>query len=85
MMLVEDKATLLHKLGQKKLTLHLAKPLKAIPAKLKARELKLSDDGKSMTFTYDTHAEQSGIAGLMDDVRAAKIDFLTASRRYDQW
>ena len=74
MMLVEDKATLLHKLGQKKLTLQLVKSLKAIPAKLKAHELKLSDDGKSITFTYDTHAEQSGIAGLMDDVRAAKIE-----------
>ena len=74
MMLVEDKTTLLHKLGQKKLTLQLAKPLKSIPSKLKVHELKLSDDGKSMTFTYDTHAEQSGIAGLMDDVRAAKIE-----------
>ena len=74
MMLVEDKATLLHKLGQKKLTIYLVKPLNAIPTKLKAHQLKLCDDGKSMTFTYDTHAEQSGIAGLMDDVRAAKIE-----------
>ena len=74
MMLVEDKATLLHKLGQKKLTLQLAKPLKAIPLKLKPHKLLLSEDGKSLTFTYDTHAEKSGIAGLMDDVRAAKIE-----------
>lgn len=75
MMLVEDKATLLHKLGQKKLTLQMLKPLRVIPAKLKAHELKLSDDGKTLTFTYDTHADRSGIAGLMDDLRAAKIEF----------
>ncbi len=74
MMLVEDKATLLHKLGQKKLTLQLAKPLKAIPLKLKPHKLLLSEDGKSLTFTYDTRADKSGIAGLMDDVRAAKIE-----------
>ena len=74
MMLVEDKATLLHKMGQKKLTLQLTKPLKLIPAKLKSHKLILSDDGKSLTFTYDTRAEKSGIAGLMDDVRSAKIE-----------
>jgi ABC-2 type transport system ATP-binding protein len=75
MILVEDKATLLHKLGQKKLALQLIKPLKSIPAKLKAHQLRLSDDGKTLTFTYDAHSETTGIAGLMDDLRAAKIEY----------
>jgi ABC-2 type transport system ATP-binding protein len=73
MILVEDKDTLLHKLGQKKLSLHLVKPLKSIPGKLKGYDLSLSEDGGQLTFTYDTHAAQSNIAGLMDDLRAAKL------------
>ena len=75
MILVEDKATLLHKLGQKKLTIQLVKPLKAIPPKLKAHNLQLTQEGKALVFNYDTHAEQTGIATLMDDLKSAKLAF----------
>ena len=75
MILVEDKATLLHKLGQKKLTIQLVKPLKAIPPKLKAHNLQLTQEGKALVFNYDTHAEKTGIATLMDDLKSAKLVF----------
>jgi ABC-2 type transport system ATP-binding protein len=75
MILVEDKATLLHKLGQKKLTIQLVKALKAIPPKLKAHNLQLTQEGKALVFNYDTHAEQTGIASLMDDLKAAELAF----------
>jgi ABC-2 type transport system ATP-binding protein len=75
MILVEDKATLLHKLGQKKLTIQLVKPLKAIPPKLKAHDLQLTQEGKALVFNYDTHAAQTGIATLMDDLKSTKLAF----------
>jgi ABC-2 type transport system ATP-binding protein len=75
MILVEDKATLLHKLGQKKLTIQLVKPLKAIPQKLKMHDLQIVQEGKALVFNYDTHAEQTGIASLMDDLKAAELAF----------
>jgi ABC-2 type transport system ATP-binding protein len=75
MILVEDKATLLHKLGQKKLTIQLVKPLKAIPPKLKAHNLQLTQEGKALVFNYDTHAAQTGIATLMDDLKSTKLAF----------
>jgi ABC-2 type transport system ATP-binding protein len=75
MILVEDKATLLHKLGQKKLTIQLAKPLKSIPSKLKIHNLQLAQEGKVLVFNYDTHADKTGIATLMDDLKSAKLAF----------
>jgi ABC-2 type transport system ATP-binding protein len=75
MILVEDKATLLHKLGQKKLTIQLVKPLKAIPPKLKTHNLQLTQEGKALVFNYDTHAAQTGIATLMDDLKSTKLAF----------
>jgi ABC-2 type transport system ATP-binding protein len=75
MILVEDKVTLLHKLGQKKLTIQLVKPLKSIPPKLKAHNLELTQEGKALVFNYDTHAKKTGIDTLMDDLKSAKLAF----------
>jgi ABC-2 type transport system ATP-binding protein len=75
MILVEDKVTLLHKLGQKKLTIQLVKPLKAIPLKLKAHGLQLAQEGKALIFNYDTHAKKTGIDTLMDDLKSTKLAF----------
>ena len=75
MILVEDKATLLHKLGQKKLTIQLVKTLKTIPAKLKAHNLQLTQEGQALVFNYDTHAKKTGIDTLMDDLKSTKLAF----------
>ncbi|MFN0194120.1 MAG: ABC transporter ATP-binding protein [Aestuariivirga sp.] len=75
MILIEDKAKLMQKLGQKQLRLHLHSPLKAVPKKLSKHKLELADEGKDLVYTYDTHAARTGITALLKDVAAAGITF----------
>ncbi|MBI5129572.1 MAG: ABC transporter ATP-binding protein [Rhodopseudomonas palustris] len=75
LILVEEKAALMRKLGQKQLKLYLDEPLGAIPPQLAAYDLSLSDDGLRLIYTYDTRAGHTGITALLGDVRAAGIHF----------
>ena len=74
LILVEDTAKLLHQFGQKQLTLQLAKPLKAIPKKLKAYGLAISPGGNELTYTYDAH-QRDGMSRLFEDLAAAKLAY----------
>jgi ABC-2 type transport system ATP-binding protein len=71
--LVENKAELMRKLGKKQLTLELRDRLDAIPAAFAAYDLALAADGKALTYTYDTQGEHTGITALLDDLHAAGI------------
>src|SRR5436309_1780899 len=71
--LVEDKAALMQKLGRKRLTLHLQGRLDVVPAELSAYNLELSDDGRGVTYNYDTKGERTGITSLLSDLRNAGI------------
>jgi ABC-2 type transport system ATP-binding protein len=73
--LVEDKATLMRKLGRKQLTLHLQAPLQQIPAQLANRQLELSPDKTQLIYTFDTQADATGIAGLLRQLNEHGIDF----------
>ena len=73
--LVEDKAELVRKLGKKQLVLHLAEKLDKIPPQLAAYRLTLGADGSELIYHYDTRAERTGITGLLNDVREAGIRF----------
>ncbi|MGE7415984.1 ABC transporter ATP-binding protein [Methylobacterium tarhaniae] len=73
--LVEDKAELMRKLGRKELTLQLHDPLSALPPSLAGYPLALSDEGTALTYTYDTKAERTGITALLTDLAAAGIRF----------
>ena len=75
LILVEEKAELMRKLGEKKLTLHLQVPLSAIPPALGAYKLTLSQDGSELVFAYDTRGERTGITALLQDLRDAGIRF----------
>jgi ABC-2 type transport system ATP-binding protein len=75
LILVEDKAELMHKLGRKQLTLQLQQPLASVPTALAAYPLELSKDGCELTYTYSTHDGRIGIAELLEDVSAAGIGF----------
>ena len=75
LILVEDKAELMHKLGKKQLTLHLQKPLAAVPAALAAHDLALASDGSELIYTYDTQGERTGITALLQDLNRAGIRF----------
>ncbi|WP_431014934.1 ABC transporter ATP-binding protein [Bradyrhizobium pachyrhizi] len=71
--LIEDKATLMQKLGRKELTLQLQNKLEAIPDVLSAYNLELSDDGRTVTYDYDTKGDRTGITSLLNDLRNAGI------------
>jgi len=73
--LVEDKAELMRKLGKKQLTLQLDSRLKAVPPALAHYGLQLSSDGSDLTYTYDTHGERSAITSLLADLSSAGIQF----------
>jgi ABC-2 type transport system ATP-binding protein len=73
--LVEDKAELMRKLGKKQLTLHLHKRLDAVPEALAAHRLTLAADGSDLIYTYDTQGERTGITALLRDLNQAGIRF----------
>ncbi|HVL34717.1 MAG TPA: ABC transporter ATP-binding protein [Burkholderiales bacterium] len=73
--LVEDKAELMRKLGRKQLTLQLHRPLAAVPPELAAHRLALAAGGTELVYTYDTQAGRTGITGLLDDLARAGIAF----------
>jgi ABC-2 type transport system ATP-binding protein len=73
--LVEDKAELMRKLGKKQLTLHLHKRLDAVPDALAAHRLTLAADGSDLIYTYDTQGERTGITALLRDLNQAGIRF----------
>jgi ABC-2 type transport system ATP-binding protein len=71
--LVEDKATLMQKLGKKRLTIQLQGRLDAIPPALAPYHLALCDGGYSLIYDYDTKGERTGITSLLGDLRTAGI------------
>jgi len=73
--LVEDKAHLMQKLGRKRLTLHLPQAIETIPSALESYRLTLSDGGRKLTYDYDTKGERTGITSLLSDLRNAGIRF----------
>jgi ABC-2 type transport system ATP-binding protein len=75
LILVEDKAALMHKLGRKQLTLALQQPLAALPPALAGPALALSDGGNALTYTYDAQAADPGITALLERLAAAGIQF----------
>jgi len=75
LILVEDKAELMHKLGRKQLTLQLHQALDAIPSELEGHHLALANGGSELVYTYDTQGPRTGITGLLTDLSRAGIRF----------
>ena len=73
--LVEDKAELMRKLGRKQLTLQLQNTLERIPPELSAYNLELSGNASELVYTYDAHSDRAGIAALLKDLTQAGIRF----------
>ncbi|MCQ0990238.1 ABC transporter ATP-binding protein [Jiella marina] len=81
LILVEEKTELMRKLGHKELTLHLQEPLGAVPEGFSDYDLSLSEDGSSLTYSYDTNAERTGIASLMRRLAEEGIRFRDISTK----
>ena len=75
MILVEEKAELMRKLGQKQLTLQLHGSLDEIPAELARYRLELTADGSELVYTYDSQEGRMDIAGLLADLDEAGVTF----------
>jgi ABC-2 type transport system ATP-binding protein len=73
--LVEEKAKLMEKLGRKQLKLHLQSRIDAVPPALADYHLELSNEGNDLVYNYDTRGDRTGITSLLADLRAAGIRF----------
>jgi ABC-2 type transport system ATP-binding protein len=73
LVLVEEKAALMRKLGKKQLIIQLQQKLDAVPAVTARERLVLAGEGSELIYTYDTQAERTGITTLMQELNAAGI------------
>ena len=76
LVLVRNKADLLHELGTKRLSLRLRHPLARVPEALAAWRLELSSDGGELTCLYDAKAARDGVGRFLEKVREAGIEFM---------
>lgn len=72
---IEDKKTLMKKLGKKQLTLNLQDPLNDIPSELAQYNLKLSPKKKKLIYTYSNTTEENGISTLLAELCNAGVKF----------
>ena len=75
LLLVEDKKTLMKKLGKRELDLTLAEPLAQVPAGLEQWQLSLEDEGTRLRYTFDAQAERTGIPSLLRKLSELGIAF----------
>ena len=73
--LVEEKAELMRKLGKKELTIQLHEGLDEIPSELTGYRLELTADGDELVYTYDTQTGRTDITALLADLNATGIKF----------
>ncbi len=73
--LVEEKTALMEKLGKRQLTVQLQDKLDTLPAPLAREGLSLSASGDALTYIFDSHQAQSGVADLIKRLTELKIDF----------
>ena len=76
---VEDKDTLMKKLGKKTLTMELAEPFDAIPGSVDGFDLTLAEDGLTLRYVYDASAERKGITRLLSSLAEAGVRFADIS------
>ena len=72
-LLVQDKHELIAQMGRKELRIDLADPIDAVPDALADYGLKLVEGGHSVTYSYDTRAERTGITALLRDMQSAGL------------
>src|SRR6187402_3245223 len=73
--LVENKALLMEKLGKKQLILQLQNPMTEVPSELASYHLEPSDNGNKLVFTFDAQRERSTIAALLRKLGELGIEF----------
>jgi ABC-2 type transport system ATP-binding protein len=82
LVLVEEKAALMRKLGKRRLTLTLHEPLHAVPKELAGWPLELEDGGRRLSYRFDASAEDTGVPTLLrrlDEIGVAFTDLDTTT------
>lgn len=72
-LLVEEKASLMARMGKKRVELQLAAPLREVPETLASYGLEIGAGGHSVIYTYDTRGPRTGITKLLNDIAAAGL------------
>ncbi|SOC38341.1 ABC-2 type transport system ATP-binding protein [Rhizobium subbaraonis] len=67
-LLVEEKAALMQKLGRKTLTVELAEPVAVVPETLAPFNLRIGSEGRTLIYDYETSGERTGITGLLSAI-----------------
>jgi ABC-2 type transport system ATP-binding protein len=80
-LLVEDKSSLMTRLGAKEMQIELSEPLDAIPEALTKYNLEQTDRGCTLVYTYNTQGERTGITALLNDLQAAGLKLKDVSTR----
>ena len=75
LIVVEDKAVLMRKLGKKQLTLHLMEPMAVIPASLGGWPLALNAGGTELEYTFDSTEEHAGVPALLRELDRIGVAF----------
>ena len=81
LIVVEEKATLMKKLGKRQLTLTLQQPLAEIPQELGEWQLALNENGHELQFNFDAAREQTGVAPLLRRLEQLGINYRDLSTR----
>ena len=74
LLLIEEKASLMQKFGQKILNIELQKRLNQLPKEFSQENVKLSDDGLTLTYIYDTKQKKTGITKLLSNLSNSGIN-----------
>ena len=74
LLLVEEKNSLMQKFGQKILNIELQKRLNQLPKEFSQENVKLSDDGLTLTYIYDTKQKKTGITKLLSNLSNSGIN-----------
>ncbi|MBX3430650.1 MAG: ABC transporter ATP-binding protein [Hyphomonadaceae bacterium] len=75
LILVEEKTTLMRKLGKKQLTLELATPIDAVPDGLNGYHVELVDEGRQLVYSFDANAADTGIHGFLKRIGELGVDY----------
>jgi ABC-2 type transport system ATP-binding protein len=81
LIVVEEKTTLMKKLGKKQLTVQLQAPMTAIPAELAEWQLTLKTEGKELEYSFDAHQEHTGVPELLRRIGDLGIEFSDINTR----
>jgi ABC-2 type transport system ATP-binding protein len=81
LILVEEKSSLMKKLGKKQLTLHLQEPLAAIPPELGDWRLTLKSNGNELEYVFDVNDERTGVPSLLRRMSELGISFKDLNTR----